>query len=94
MNILVDNLAEKGMQMRMDNKILCQKNLSHEVLSIHNNDGVLINNLWKFMVEKVNGCDLLDYMERRKGCNKETLKSIEWEGIKGMLKKKQTQLEG
>ena len=86
MNILVDKLAEKGMKMSK-NKILRRENLSHEVLSIHNREGVLINDLRKFMVEKVNGRDLLDYIERRKRWNEETSKSIEWEGIEGMLKK-------
>ena len=87
MNILVDNLAEKGMEIRKNSTICRRENISHEVLSIHTKEGVLISDLRSFMVEKVNGRELLEYMERRKGWNEATLKSIEWEGIEGMLRK-------
>ena len=85
MNIIVDKLATRGMEMRSE-RYLQRQNLYNAVLSIYNKDGVLINDVRRYMTETINGEAMLEYMEKRRGWEPKTIDMIEWEGIEGMMR--------
>ena len=85
LNILVDELATKGMRMR-DNLTMRRPNLSTTVLAVYDKRDVMIHDVRKYMTEKINGEQLMEYMKKRRGWDKKIFESIEWEGIDGMMR--------
>ena len=85
LNIIVDELAGKGTKLG-EERITKKNVLSTEVLSLYDKNEVQVSNLRNYMVQKVNGKELKDYMMRRKGWTEEDLGLIEWEGVESMLR--------
>ena len=85
MNILADELANKGMKTEGRKKM--RPTLTHSAIAMYNANGKYVTDVRKYMIEKVNGRRLLDYYIRKREWNEEVFKSIEWEGIHGMLNK-------
>ena len=85
MNIRADDLANKGMTLGVG-KVKKKNVLSTEVISLFNNDEIQISNLRRYMVQRINGKELQDYMMKRKGWTSDIMSTIEWEGVESLMK--------
>ena len=85
MNILVDRLASRGMNLEED-KQPRRPTFKNTAISVYTKDNVYITDIRKYITEKVNGNRLMEYYQRKRGWNKGTIESIEWEGLEGMLR--------
>ena len=86
MNILVDELAGRGMGSNNKTKII-RPTFKSTVISLYDTYDVYITDVRKLMIEKVNGKRMIEYYKKRRGWKENDLKNIQWEVINGMLKK-------
>ena len=85
MNILVDDLASKGMKLGQG-KTIRRPNFSTSVISVYDQENVHISDVRGYMTETVNGKRMIKYVMSRRGWSAQVIQSIEWEGIEAMMR--------
>ena len=85
MNILVDELATRGIKMGENTRIR-RPNFSTSGISIYDKNDLHISDIRGFMTETVNGNRMIEYLKERRGWTEQVLETIEWEGIEGMMR--------
>ena len=85
MNILVDGLASRGMQQGVRGPR--RPTFSSTVISVYDGEGVHISDMRRYITETVNGKRLIEFMMMKRGWSEEVIRSIEWEGIEGVLRR-------
>ena len=85
MNILTDQLADKGQKLGDDGAIK-RPTFSTTVIALYTKDNIQVLDLRRYILMKENGRLLQEYYGRRQGWTKQHIEMIKWEGIEGMLK--------
>ena len=86
LNIWTDTLATKGLN-KSEHNLVFKKPLSTTKVLLKTQDGLVIQNLRKYLLRSKNGEELLNYYRDKKGWHSRTLSKIDWEATESLLRR-------